>query len=158
MKQGFIPPVPPPLPNDRPFTYEAPGRRTKSMLTWWALLPLACFGTVEAVYGWDVAVKRATAPDLALSYFCGSVVGGLLISLGVAWVVYRATSRSRYAATLAFTGLILLFCGAVVQQAYEVTRLRDAAPGGDSTVERGRHQVVPLKVSYASDGNPAAVC
>ena len=134
MKQGFIPPVPPPLPNDRPYTYEPPGRRKQSMLAWWAVLPLACFAIVEAMYGWGIAVARATAPDFAVSYLGGQVVGGLLISVGVAYVVYRFGSRSQFAASLAFTAVVLLFCAGVYRQAHEVARVRgDGGPGGSST-------------------------
>jgi hypothetical protein len=154
MKQGFTPPVPPPLPNDRSFTYEPPGRRKPSMLAWWAVFPLAGFLVVEAVYGWGIAVKRATAPDLAVSYLCGSVIGGLLISLGVAWVTYRVGSRSRYAATLAFTGVMLLCCGGVFRQAREMARLHEGGPSGDATATQ-RHEFADFSFETAGDWREA---
>jgi hypothetical protein len=129
MKQGFKPPVPPPLPTDRSLTYEPPGRRKESMLAWWAVFPLACFALVEAVYGWQIAVARATAPEFAVSYLGGSVVGGLLISLGVAYVVYRIGSRSQFAASVSFALVVLLFSVGAFRQAHQMTRV---GGGGDT--------------------------
>ena len=133
MKQGFKPPVPPPLPTDRSLNYEPPGRRKQSMLAWWAVFPLACFALVEAVYGWQIAVARATSPEFAVSYLAGSVVGGLLISLGVAYVVYRLGSRSQFAASVSFTLVVLLFSAGAFRQAHQMTRVGGGGSGGSST-------------------------
>jgi hypothetical protein len=116
MNQGFIPPPVPTQPQHSQVNYNPPGRRRRSMLAWWAALPLIPFAVLESLYGWQIALARATSPDFAVSYFAGAIFGALLIPLVVAYIVYRATSRSQWFSSLAFTFVLLLLTVGVYRE------------------------------------------
>jgi hypothetical protein len=116
MNQGFVPPPLPTQPQPSQVIYNPPGRRRRSMLAWWAALPLIPFAIVESLYGWQIALVRATSADFAGSYLAGAIFGGVLIPFVVAYVVYRIASRSQFAASLTFSIVLLLLCASVYLQ------------------------------------------
>lgn len=125
MDQGYIPPPLPTQPQHAPVKYDPPGRRRQSMLAWWAALPLIPFAIVESIFGWPIAVARTTSVDFTISFFGGSVLGGLLIPLVVAFIVYRIRSKSQFAGSLAFTIMLMLVCASVYRQASSDRRNAD---------------------------------
>ena len=95
---------------ENPGNFEQAQQSNRLTLAWWGLIPVIAFIALQVVYGWPVAVARATTPDATVSYLVGSIIGGLLIPFGIAWVVYRMAGRSQQAATIAFSVVIGLIC------------------------------------------------
>jgi hypothetical protein len=76
------------------------------MLAWWGIIPLSGFVLIQATFGWSEAKVRATSPEYAFSYLVGKLIGGMLISLVISWIVFRATRKSQLAATIAFSSIL----------------------------------------------------
>lgn len=93
-----------------------PPPRREPLLAWWAIFPLMLLLIVEVHFGWKNAHVRASAPEFAISYLMGQIVGALLISLLIAWIAYRAAGRSQIAGTLAFTVMALIACVPVIEE------------------------------------------
>ena len=85
-------------------------RAKSSMLAWWGLIPATALIAIEVLYAWPHAKAHATAPEAAISYLIGHILGGLLVSFAIAWVTYRVGRRSQFAATIAFSITIGLSC------------------------------------------------
>lgn len=88
------------------------GRRP-TMLHWAAIVPVVLYLVAEFVWQYPLAKTKATSPEFALSFQMGRVIGGILIPLGVAAVVWW-TSHSRRASTWTFSALVLLFAAYAV--------------------------------------------
>ena len=67
----------------------------------------------------------------------GGIMAGVFISLIVAWISYRLSGRSRSAATIAFSVVMILGCGNVIQK-YQALKKTDgsgsAAPAAGERV------------------------
>ncbi|MDB5319645.1 MAG: hypothetical protein JWN40_1276 [Phycisphaerales bacterium] len=149
MDQRFIPPPLPTQPQHSRVNYDPPGRPKRSMLAWWAVFPFLGFIIVQAVFGWQTAVARATAPEFAISYLGGSIVGGLLVSLVIAYVAYHIGSKSQFAASLTFTIVLALFCGTVYLQANPRLRFWARTSTSDVPMTPKTHEFPAFKFEIA---------
>src|SRR5579863_9067669 len=70
------------------------GRGATKMLSRWALLPLAAFVVAEMVTGLPRARFKASAPEYAIPFLVGQIVGILLLAFILAWPTYHAFRRS----------------------------------------------------------------
>lgn len=84
------------------------------MLAWWGLFPVVVYVAVQCLLGWKTA--HAEAPQFAVSYWVGSVIGGFLIAALVAWIVYRTAGKSQVAGTVGFTMVLALASLSVAKQ------------------------------------------
>jgi len=105
------PPCPPPFASAAP-----PPLKQPSMLAWWAAFPAGAFLVCQVIFGWANAKAGATSPDYAISYLVGGIIGGLLISMLPAWVVYRIAGRSQLGGSITFSVLMVLFTLTVISQ------------------------------------------
>ncbi len=100
----------PPSPSPQPIGYADSLEANKPILAWSGMVPTTVLIAIQVIYGWPEALVRATAPELAISYLVGGVVGGLLFSFSIAWIVYRVGRGSQLAATLAFSIMMAVIC------------------------------------------------
>src|SRR6476661_3905383 len=116
MSHGSLPPpLPPPFEPTAPVAQVAPTPPwavpapppaalppARFGLRWYAFAMVGVWVAVEIWKTWPVALVRATAPDMAPTYFLGHCVGALLIVLGLTYLVWRITRCSRTISTLVF--------------------------------------------------------
>jgi hypothetical protein len=100
LKDTFAMSDPPPLPST-PQVVKHP-----SMLAWWGIVPAVVYGVIQFIYGWPKA--KLENPQAPIPYFFGSLVGGPLLALMLAWIVYRISKRTQFSATVVFT-VIMIF-------------------------------------------------
>jgi hypothetical protein len=100
---GAPPPWPPPAPPPLP----ASAQRKKRVLAQWALLPLIPFLIVHCI--WGLPEARQKAGEGAIPFLALQIVGGLFVSLLIAWISYRMSSRSQSVGSIVFTAFILIF-------------------------------------------------
>jgi hypothetical protein len=100
-----------PRPPIAPPNESVPGQKAKTpVLAWWGIIPAFLYIAIQVMYGLPDAKEHATAPEFAISYLVGRIIGGLLLSFAIAWIAYRGTRRSQRAATIAFSIMIALVC------------------------------------------------
>jgi len=92
----------------------APEKR-RPMLAWWALFPTLGFVAARLIAGWPEEGARSSIPGAEIGGLIGAIGVGVLISILLAWIVYRLAHRSRMAASLTFSGLmVLMLAGSVL--------------------------------------------
>lgn len=82
----------------------------RPLLAWWAIFPVLILFAVLWFFGWPAAQLKATSKQYAVSYFVGSMLGGLLIPLALAWTVHRLSKRSTLASSITFSAMVAVVC------------------------------------------------
>ncbi|HEV8291817.1 MAG TPA: hypothetical protein VGP94_07820 [Tepidisphaeraceae bacterium] len=142
-----MPPQPPPLPPDV-------AKPRKSMLQWPAIFPLVAFIAIQAIYGWPEAKVRASSPEYAISYLMGGIMGGLFVSLIVAWISYRVSGRSRSAATIAFSVVLILGCGSVIQKYQALKKTGGSGSAAPAAGERVNFPIFGISLTPPAGWQP----
>jgi hypothetical protein len=102
------PPPPPVLP--------APQKPPKtSLLSWWAIIPVAIFITIQLLYGGPHDEKDKST-EFAVGYIVGGCLFAVVASSLVAWIAHYMSDGSTSAATVTFTLIMGLCCAGVVAQ------------------------------------------
>lgn len=114
-----------------------------AMIGWWGLIPAVAFIVVECIYGWPEAQARSKSPDYAGGYFVGSILGGFVISLFLAWIAYLVGRRSQLAGTITFTAMLAFYISTVLGSAL-------MSPPAARTLARDLFQSIETKQRAAS--------
>jgi hypothetical protein len=136
-----------------PRDFPTPQKKVKSsFLAWWGVIPVIAYVVVQAMYGWTEAKARASSQELAISYFLGGIIGGVLISLVAGWIAYRAFQRSRFGGTITFTLLLGIFCFVVWTGSAAQQSSSNGIAGQPGAIAAVKPSVQPVTTSFPMFG------